>query len=129
MFTNPVDNELETLAAEFAELRRSENKGPFPKNVWKKAIELAQQMSVDRVSKAINIPSSYLKRKMALLGPSNAKMTFVELITPKHDSSMNIKINIESAFGHKMIIEGINTDSITSILMVLLKDGGLSCCK
>lgn len=51
--SNTIHNELMTLAAEFAAQRRSGNKRRFPETIWKQAVALAQQYSVDEVCQAI----------------------------------------------------------------------------
>lgn len=127
--SNTIHSELVELAAEFAALRRSDNKKWFPEIIWKKAVALAQQSSVSKVCQAIKVPPSYLKRKMTFLAQSESEITFVELITPKHQPSHIVRINFESSSGHKMIIDGIESTAVASILAEFLRAGGYPCCK
>jgi hypothetical protein len=127
--SNIVHDELLALATEFAALRQSDNKRSFPEITWKKAIALTQQIPIDQVCEAIKISPTYLRKKASAFTRSNSEVTFIELIPQKPESSLYIKINIESPSGHKMMIDGINTASIAPILSVFLKEGGASCCK
>lgn len=127
--SNTIHNELMTLAAEFAAQRRSGNKRRFPETIWKQAVALAQQYSVDEVCQAIKVPSAYLKRKMFLVAQSDSEMTFVELVAPKPSTFQIVKINFESHSGHKMMIDGIDSTAIAPLLAEFLREGGPSCCK
>lgn len=127
--SNAIHSEIEALAAEFSALRQSGNKRLFPENLWKRAIALTQQISIGQVCQAINVSSVYLKKKIVRFGSSAPEMTFVEFIPPKQDPSHTIKITIESSFGHKMMIDNINTVAIAPLLAEFLKGGGVSCCK
>ena len=127
--SNTIHNKLMTLAAEFAEQRRSGNKRRFPEAIWKQAVALAQQYSVDEVCQAIKVPSAYLKRKMFFVAQSDSEMTFVELVASKPSPFHIVKINFESHSGHKMMIDGIDSTAIVPLLAEFLREGGLSCCK
>jgi hypothetical protein len=127
--SNTIHNELMALAAEVAAHRQSINKRQLPKAIWKRAIDLAQQSSVNEVCQATKISPTYLKRKMSTLALADAKMTFVELIAPKHDPSHIVRINFESSSGHKMMIIGIDSTAIVPLLAEFLREGGLPCCK
>ena len=127
--SNTINNELMTLAAEFAAQRRSGNKRKFPETIWKQAVALAQQYSIDDVCQAIKVPSAYFKRKMLLMTQSDSEMTFVELVSPKSSPFHIVKINFESHSGHKMIIDGIDSTAIAPLLAEFLREGGLACCK
>jgi len=127
--SNTIHNEIVALAAEFAAHRRSGNKRWFPETIWKQAVALAQQSSVGKVCQAIKVSSVYLKRKMSILAQSDSEITFVELITPKHDRSHIVRINFESSSGHKMMIDGIDSTAIVPLLAEFLREGGVSCCK
>lgn len=127
--SNTTRNELMALAAEFAAQRQSGNKRRFPETLWKQAVALAQQYSVDEVGQAIKVPSAYLKRKMFLVTESDAEMTFMELRAPTHELSHIVRINFESSSGHKMVIDGIDSTAIAPLLAEFLREGGLSCCK
>jgi hypothetical protein len=67
--SNKTRNELMALAAEFAEQRQSGNKRRFPETLWKQAVALAQQYSVDEVGQAIKVPSAYLTRVLDKKSP------------------------------------------------------------
>jgi hypothetical protein len=127
--SNKTRNELMALAAEFAEQRQSGNKRRFPEKLWKQAIALAQQYSVDEVGQAIKVPSAYLKRKMSLVTESDAEMTFMELRALTHELSHIVRINFELSSGHKMVIDGIDSTAIVPLLTEFLREGGLSCCQ
>lgn len=126
--SHTIHNKLMALAAEFAEQRQSGNNRKFPKSLWKKAVDLAQQSSVDKVCQAIQVPSAYLKKKLSPIGRSDSEINFVELITPSQHRPNGIKINFESSSGHKMIIDGADSAMAAFLLGEFLR-GGLSCCK
>lgn len=122
-----INDQVAELASEFSTLRQSGKKNWFPDTIWKKAVFIAQQLSIAEVCRAIRVHPAYFKKKMALFTSLNEEtpITFLELIPTK---SNVIKIHVESSHGHKLSVEGMAISDFTSILSEFLK-GGAPCCK
>ena len=68
-----TDIELNQLAQEFKSTRKSGLRR-FPDKVWKQAISLSKEFSIDAVSFAIKVPVGYLQKKTKDLGLNSKPM-------------------------------------------------------
>ena len=112
---------LAELSLEFKSIRESGIRR-FPESIWIKTITITKTIPISEVSRAINIPVSYLRKKVKELAMTATPMKFVEAIQEPQRYS-NIIINIDSAKGQKMKIEGVTTDSLLLLVSEFLKKG------
>lgn len=128
--SNIINEELIELASEFAAVRQGSKKNWFPKELWLKAVAIAQKNSLPDVCRAIKVHPAYFRKKMLLLAPLNSdeSMTFVEIASPTQKIPGIITINIETFDGYKLMINDMPTSCLTTILSEFLKERS-SCCK
>jgi hypothetical protein len=115
--------ELIELVAEFNAIRQSKSKRPFPIEIWLKAISLSQKIPLSDLCRAIGISIQYFRKKIAKLSSpiDTQPLQFLEVISTKHQFSDFIKVSIESARGHKVLIEGISASHLNSLVSELIK--------
>ena len=88
---------------------------PIPSEIWRKAGELASQLGVASVSKALRLDYSRLKKlslgelgsaRPTALGPSSGRLpTFVELQPIAMDGMGKCVVEVESSRGARMRIQ------------------------
>ena len=118
-----IKAQLIDLASEFANQRHSGNRNCFPDTIWLKAIALSKILSISSVCRAINASPAYFRKKISLLEPSNSKITFLEIPTPKYKSSDAVTINVVAPSGHRLTIESANALCLVPFLNEFLKWG------
>ena len=97
---------LDELAATFAELRAN-NCRSYPAKVWKRAISLTNQFSVEQVCRALSVPSAYFRKKMKDFGAVFEEGSdFVEIKTKNAISTDLVTIELETPTGFKAKIQG-----------------------
>lgn len=105
MSINP-DQALHELAVKLAELRAI-NSRSYPVEVWKRAISLANQFSVEKVCQVLLVQPAYFRKKMIDFGKtSEASFDFVEVRTKNITSSDLVTIELETPTGFKAKIHG-----------------------
>lgn len=124
--SNTINDQLIELTSEFATLRKFGKKNYFSDNLWKKAVSIAQQLSIAEVCRAIKVHPAYFRKKMALFRSQSEEqpITFLELIPTKS----TITIHVASSHGHRLSVEGMAISDLPSVLSEFLK-GGAPCCK
>jgi hypothetical protein len=115
--------ELSELAVEFTALRQLGSRRRFPNEIWLKAISLSQKIPLSELCQAIGISVQYFRKKIANFSHPVDKQSlqFFEVLSPKHQFPDFIKVNIEFARGHKVLIEGVSASYLTSLVAELMK--------
>jgi hypothetical protein len=118
--------ELNKLASEFKSMREAGVRR-FPEETWLKAVSMTKEIPIADVSRAINTPIPYLRKKMTGLTHTVKSLQFIEA-TVQPPMSGDISISIDMPGGQRMKIEGIPSSCLPSLISDFFR-GGLSCSK
>ena len=100
------DQTLDELAVTFAELR-SVNCRTYPADVWKRAISLTNQFSIEKICQVLLLQPAYFRKKMKDFGITLEESSeFVEIKTKNAISPDLITIELEAPTGFKAKIQG-----------------------
>src|ERR1017187_6401778 len=98
---------LDQLGRRLEEWRRSNAAPtPIPSEIWVKAAELATRVGLAKVSKALRLDYSNLKKRVDRVS-SNRQVppTFVELLSPMAGGLGECALEVESAHGARMRVQ------------------------